>query len=156
MELHFSNLRNHLPAKIAVEKSVKTGSDVNSKTKCRFLLILTRWTRIYAYLVILAKTDRYYGSVCVEIEQRVHNKMTECSFNALAFLFFHAVATVTWPSVMWLDRSSVHLWSWQREAVETSGTFKFCSNFVLLETLFFNKYLLSFINACSIFSQLFF
>ena len=85
--LHFSILRHHLLVKMTVEKTVKTGSDVKSKTKCRFLLILTRWTRIYAYLVILAKTDRYSGSVCVEIEQRVHNKMTECSFNALAFLF---------------------------------------------------------------------
>ena len=88
MGLHFSNLRHHLPVKMVVEKTVKTGSDVNSKTKCQFLLILTRWTRILAYLVILAKTDRYSGSVCVEIEQRVHNKMTECSFNALAFLFY--------------------------------------------------------------------
>ena len=85
--LHFSNLRHHLLVKMAVEKNVKTGSDVNSKTKCRFILILTRWIRIYTFLVILAKTDRYSGSVCVEIQQRVHNKMTECSFNALAFLF---------------------------------------------------------------------
>ena len=45
--LHFSDLRHHLLVKMAVEKTVKTGSDVNSKTKCRFLLILTRWTQIY-------------------------------------------------------------------------------------------------------------
>ena len=87
MGLHFINLRHNLPVKMAVGKTVKTGSDVNSQTKCWFLLILTRWTRIYAYLVILNKTDRYKVSVCVEIEQRLHNKMTECSFKALAFLF---------------------------------------------------------------------
>ena len=33
------------------------------------------------------KTYQYSGLVGVKIEQRVHNKMTECSFNALAFLF---------------------------------------------------------------------
>ena len=59
MGLHFSNLRHHLLVKMTVEKTVKTGSDVKSKTSCRFLLILTRWTRIYAYLVILTKTDRW-------------------------------------------------------------------------------------------------
>ena len=35
LELQFSVLRHQLPVKIAVEKTVKTGSDVNSKTKCR-------------------------------------------------------------------------------------------------------------------------
>ena len=58
MGLHFSNLRHHLLVKMAVEKTVKTGSDANSKPKCRFWLILTRWTRIYAYFVLLIKTDR--------------------------------------------------------------------------------------------------
>ena len=85
--LHFSDLRHHLLVKMAVEKTVKTGSDVNSKTKYRFSLILTRWTRTYAYLVLLTKIYHYCGWVGVKIEQRVHNKMTECSFNALAFLF---------------------------------------------------------------------
>ena len=33
--LQFSVLRHQLPVKIAVEKTVKTGSDLNSKTKCR-------------------------------------------------------------------------------------------------------------------------
>ena len=32
--LQFSVLRHQLPIKIAVEKNVKTGSDVNSKRKC--------------------------------------------------------------------------------------------------------------------------
>ena len=84
--LHFSDLRHHLLVKMAVEKTVKTGSDLNSKTKCWFLLILTRWTRIYAYLLLLTKIYHYWGWVGVKIEQRVNNKMTECNFNALAFL----------------------------------------------------------------------
>ena len=92
--LNFSNLRHHLLVKMTVEKTVKTGSDVKSKTNYRFLLILTRWTRIYAYLVILAKTNRYRTVlVHLNIKRMVYrqwaiNKMTECSFNALAFLFF--------------------------------------------------------------------
>ena len=91
--LHFSNLRHHLLVKMTVEKTVKTGSDVKSKTKCWFLLILTRWAWIYTYLVILAKTKRYRTIlVCQNIKRMVYrqwaiNKMTECSFNALAFLF---------------------------------------------------------------------
>ena len=78
---------------MTVEKTVKTGSDVNLKTKCQFLLILTRWTRIGVYFVILTKTHRYRAVlVWVNIEQMVYrqkgmNKMTECSFNALAFFF---------------------------------------------------------------------
>ena len=38
--------------------------------------------------MFLIKTDRYNASVGVTIEQRVHNKMTECSFNALAFFLY--------------------------------------------------------------------
>ena len=85
--LHFSNLRYHLLVKITVEKNVETKSDVNSKKKCRCLLILTRWTQIYANWVLLTQTKDNSGSVDVKIEQRVHSKMTECSLNALAFLF---------------------------------------------------------------------
>ena len=56
--LQISVLRHQLLVKMTVEKTVKTGSDVNPKTKCRFWLISTRWTWIYAYLVNLTKTDR--------------------------------------------------------------------------------------------------
>ena len=36
MGLKVSVLRHQLPVKMTVGKTVKTGSDVNSKTKCRF------------------------------------------------------------------------------------------------------------------------
>ena len=61
--LHFSDLRHHLLVKMAVEKTVKTGSEVNSKTKYRFLLILTHWTRIYTYWVYFTKTDCYNAMI---------------------------------------------------------------------------------------------
>jgi len=40
--LHFNNLGHHHLVKMAAEKTVKTGSDVSSTTKYRFLPILTR------------------------------------------------------------------------------------------------------------------
>ena len=74
-------------------KTVKTGSYVNSKTKCRFLLTATRWAWIFEYLVHFTKNDRSnIAVVSLTAEQMVQrrtipNKMTECIFNALAFLF---------------------------------------------------------------------
>ena len=68
--LHFRKIRHHLLVKMTVEKTVKTGSEVNSKTKCRILLILTRWTQIYAYLVILAKNKRHRTVLdCLNIKE---------------------------------------------------------------------------------------
>ena len=61
--LYFSNLCHHLLVKMTAEKNVKTGSDVNSKTKYRFLLIFTRWTRIYAYRVYFTKTDCFNAMI---------------------------------------------------------------------------------------------
>ena len=40
--VQFSFLRHQLPVKMTVEKNVKTRSDVNSKTKCWFWMILIR------------------------------------------------------------------------------------------------------------------
>ena len=48
---NFMVLHYQLLFKMTVWKTVKTGSYMNLKTKCRFLLISTRWTRIYAYLM---------------------------------------------------------------------------------------------------------
>ena len=58
LELLVSILRHQLQVKMTVEKTVKTGSDVNRKTKYWFWLILIRWSWIYAFLVHLIKNDR--------------------------------------------------------------------------------------------------
>ena len=52
---NFIVLHYQLRFKMTVWKTVKTGSVVNLRTKCRFLLISTRWTQIYAYLMRLTK-----------------------------------------------------------------------------------------------------
>ena len=78
---------------MTVKKTVKTGSDVNPKTKCRFWLILIPWAWMYAYLVHLTKKDRlnirwYWFNCWTNVARRkIINKMTECIVNALTFLF---------------------------------------------------------------------
>ena len=44
---------------MTVGKTVKTGSDVNLKTKYRFWLILVGWLRICALLMQLIKIDHW-------------------------------------------------------------------------------------------------
>ena len=68
--LHFSDLRHHLLVKVAVEKNVKTGSDMNWKTKYWFWLILTRWSRIYSYLVHLIKNGRLIVILYIELRNK--------------------------------------------------------------------------------------
>lgn len=58
--------------------------------KCVFWLISTPCTKSYAYWVNLSKNNRHHTLLLVHLraERRNHfNKMTECIFSALAFLF---------------------------------------------------------------------
>ena len=87
LRLQISILRHQLLVKMTVEKTVKTGSDVNQKTKYRFWLISTRWTWIYAYLVHLTKTDRW------------NNGQTSAKFRKITFLEYSLFRIYSsWPN----------------------------------------------------------
>ena len=88
-----SVLRRHLWVKMTVEKTVKTASDAKSKTKCWFWLIFTCWSSTCAYLVHLIEQRSFNCDFVNMVAQnkvqrrKGTNKMTEFTFNALAFLF---------------------------------------------------------------------
>ena len=80
---NFIVLHYQLRFKMTVWKTVKTGSDVNLRTKCRFLLISTRWTQIYAYYI---HTQRVAVS---------YNRHFIFGFTSLSVLMFFSTVILT-------------------------------------------------------------